>query len=200
MNIPDLKLQKIKNQLHWNLSDREKEMLDASFFLKRSQAELYILFLDHKCTPKTATGRAGQIFNSDDAKEYIEDRIKWFKENWFGIANEKNGINNKSREDRKKEADEAFEDKLMEMVKYPTPENLDLVKLYASKMYSGNDYVPIKEELPRRYITEDCDNCRYKILCHDNTFDECPLCKYKKFALENGCEEYNYKNQLEIKK
>lgn len=189
----DFKLPALTHKNNWVLTSIEKEALDASIFMRKTQGELYVSFIDRYCTPKLASTRAAQLFSRPDAKDYLETRKKQIELLWFGADHE--DVKIVSKEDRINKALEVMRENLLTKVQDINDSNWLEYARMVLKEYVKDDELSI--ESPRRYLSEDCNGCRYKHFCEENTGDECPYCKYKKYALEHGCEEFTYKNQLE---
>ena len=70
----------------------------------------------------------------------------------------------------------------------------EVIKLWRNLGLFGEEEEVI--EAPRRYLPESCNlGCRYKAFCEQECEDLCEICKYKKYANENGV-HYETKEQL----
>lgn len=188
----DFKLPPLTHKANWSLTNPEKDVLDASIFLRKTQGELYTSFMERNCIPQLARTRAMQLFNRPDAKEYLEARRRQIESLWFNVEHE--NIEQATKEEKVSKALEVINDTLLTKVQDSTDTNwLEYVKM-VFREYVKDDEATM--EAVRRYLSESCSSCRYKHFCEENTKDECPLCRYREFALKNGCEEFTFKNQL----
>ena len=191
-SISGIRLPSRPNKPIWSLGEKEKMFLDITLFDFDEPWRLFqLIFLPNASTYKCKS-ECSALLNSMDAKDYISERIKQIDSIFFP-----------------KQGDEMAE---------KLPDNINEIILnQAWKTVKASGFKDSKEwevfltkvvkdmntesamEPPRRYLAETCSSCRYKLFCEEAVEDECPLCKYKEFALEHGCEEFDHKNQLKEK-
>lgn len=202
--ITDFKTPKIPSRPQWTLSDKEKLVLEASLFLKASDADLYSAFVEPTAPPRRAKAMAEQLFTSPDAKEYLEMLKSTLNRSWFGVQSPKEI---ESKEEKIARAKEVVEDMIIAKAQDPNEEDLSKYIDRFYKIFGGDE--ENGEEPPRRYLPQVCGTvipdevqndgkcCRYKYFCETNCEDECQICRYRDYAITNGCKEFDYRNQLD---
>lgn len=136
-----------------------------------------------------------QFFAMKDVKDYIESYKATIASTLKGEEKPKDII--KDIETRKAEAKVKAEEFIIEMANDLEHASDPEFVLKAMDKVGFFDDEKKQEEVPRRYLPEDCDGCRYRLFCEEQCEDECVYCKYKKFGEENGL-HLKPENQLEI--
>lgn len=188
------------NERHWNLSERERFFLDLTIMTDQLPSELYQMVFVSGETQVQRSRKATAILNSTDGREYTELRSKQLVK-WYGGDEAQEDKGGKAKP---KTIEEAFADLAPTFIKelYTIMENrndaafADTMKLFLAKSLKDIQTDKMSDP-PRRYLPEICYNCRYKAFCESQCDDECEVCRYKKYANENGV-VYDHKNQLEI--
>ena len=179
----------------WSLSPKEMLFLDFTIFFSINHWELYKMVVKSDITDAQCRLRASALMTSFDGKDYIETRITQMSEFYWP---EKEEV-----KDRKRGKDGFSEDfvpnvikKLETIVNNPEdPNYFEGIKVALNKVLKDMQSENLSEP-PQRYLPENCDACRYKVFCEQQCEDECTICKYRKYANENGV-IYDYKDQLE---
>lgn len=180
----------------WILRPQEKLFLDINLFGLVESWILYRLIVEPNVTDHRAKQRCSSLLNSLDVKEYMGIRVKQVESAiWRKAGDEDEEEDNELPKDVNKVV-------LLEAWRKIKNSNFsgdsEEWKLFLKKVLSDMEK-NVALEPPRRYLAETCGECRYKHYCEENTEDECLFCKYRDFALKNGSEEYEYKNQLNKK-
>jgi 6-pyruvoyl-tetrahydropterin synthase len=149
-------------------------------------------------TSKTALDKLTKMFFEDkEVKRYMEEYQKTLDD--FLNPKEKPKPAKALTEEEMKERIIKGIDKLKEFA-FNQAEVIDtleepgeVIKLWKSLGLFGDEEEVM--EAPRRYLPTMCSECRYKAFCEQECEDLCELCKYKKYAKENGV-HYETKEQL----
>ena len=146
-------------------------------------------------TVKALKQEAKEMFSHPLKDKYIES-YKSLLEESFGL---------KAVEEKTDEQVEEEYEKWAKRFKQNVPEILDAMvnaddksqQLEAIKMFYARVMKEdeVLDELPRRYLSEKCSTCRYKVFVEDNCEDECTRCRYKLEMNEQGV-FYDHKTQL----
>lgn len=185
--MKDLILKPI-NRKHWYLTDTQKQCLDASIFFPLPKDFLYMYFVDRKCTATFAKQASKSLFAEPQAQEYISERKKWIDENWFGIDQEQEKPKRKrlTEEERAELAQGMLDEMLL------TGVALDATTLRMAIEKGLSKVEETREEKPRLYVPVRCLSCAYREFCETHGENICPKCKFRAFAIEHGCEEFEY--------
>lgn len=184
---------------HWQLSPRHKFFLDLTILTTHQHAELFGMVFKSQETPAQLQKKANAVYNSSDGKEYVEQRTEQLRR-WY-FPDEYPDVKEEAPE-RVKSVDEMLAESIPGVMRdlqriledRDDPNYQDAFKAIMSKLVK--DIQTNKTaEAPKRYLPENCANCRFKLFCEQNCEDECEICNYKKYANEHGV-EFDYKNQL----
>ena len=162
-----------------------------------SRAEVYQRFIRPDLeTSKTALDKLSKMFFEDkEVRRYMEE----YQATLSAFLNPQEKPKKVLTEDEMKDRILKGIDKLKEFA-FDQAEKIDtieepgeVIKLWRSLGLFGDEEEVI--EAPRRYLPAMCSECRYKVFCEQECEDLCELCKYKKYANENGV-RYETKEQL----
>lgn len=183
----------------FKLSQQEQEAITWHIISGMARTEVYRRFVRPDLeTSKTALDKLTKMFFEDkEVKRYMEEYQKTLDD--FLNPKEKPKQAKVLTEDEMKDRILKGIDKLKEFA-FNQAEIIDtleepgeVIKLWKSLGLFGDEEEVI--EAPRRYLPTMCSECRYKAFCEQECEDLCELCKYKKYAKENGV-HYETKEQL----
>ena len=186
----------------YDLSAPYQDALSWYFLSGESQSEVYRKFIRPDLqTSKAALDKLSKAFFSEkEVRRYLSDYEETI--NALFEPKEKPKPTKTLTEEEMKERIVKGIDKLKEFA-FNQAEVIDtldepgeVIKLWRNLGLFGDEEEV--SEAPRRYLPESCNNgCRYKIFCEQECEDLCEICKYKKYANENGV-YYKSENQLTI--
>ena len=181
----------------FKLSQQQQEAITWHIISGMARTEVYRRFVRPDLeTSKTALDKLTKMFFEDkEVKKYMEEYQKTLDD----FLNPKEKPKKELTEEEMKARINKGIEKLKEFAfnqadKISTLEEPgEVVKLWRSLGLFGDEEEVI--EAPRRYLPTTCSECRYKAFCEQECEDLCELCKYKKYAKENGI-YYKSENQL----
>lgn len=153
------------------------------------------LHTNDKGTPVQKKAKARELFNTWDAKQYLEDRSKQINDFLSGNIQEKEEL------DGGESMDDVLARFKKKIITYMSKSNLEdygddeVIKLAVKEVMKTLN-MDAEGTPPLRVLAEQCTSCRYRIFCEENTTDVCLSCRYKKYANENNI-FYDHKTQLE---
>lgn len=183
----------------YNLSGPYQDALSWYFLSGESQTEVYRKFIRPDLqTSKAALDKLAKAFFADkEVRKYLSDYEETI--NALFEPKEKPKPAKTLTEEEMKERIMKGIDKLKEFA-FNQAEVIDtleepgeVIKLWKSLGLFGDEEEVV--EAPRRYLPTMCSECRYKAFCEQECEDLCEICKYKKYANENGV-HYETKEQL----
>lgn len=183
----------------FKLSPQMQEAITWHVISGLARTEVYRRFVRPDLeTSKTALDKLTKMFFEDkEVKRYMEEYQKTLDD--FLNPKEKPKPAKALTEEEMKERIIKGIDKLKEFA-FNQAEVIDtleepgeVIKLWKSLGLFGDEEEVM--EAPRRYLPAMCSECRYKAFCEQECEDLCELCKYKKYANENGV-HYETKEQL----
>ena len=183
----------------FKLSPQMQEAITWHIISGMARTEVYRRFVRPDLeTSKTALDKLTKMFFEDkEVKRYMEEYQKTLDD--FLNPKEKAKPAKTLTEEEMKERIIKGIDKLKEFA-FNQAEVIDtleepgeVIKLWKSLGLFGDEEEVM--EAPRRYLPAMCSECRYKAFCEQECEDLCELCKYKKYANENGV-HYETKEQL----
>lgn len=181
----------------FKLSPHEQDAITWHIISGMSRAEVYQRFIRPDLeTSKTALDKLSKMFFEDkEVRRYMEE----YQATLSAFLNPQEKPKKVLTEDEMKDRILKGIDKLKEFA-FDQAEKIDtledpgeVIKLWRSLGLFGDEEEVI--EAPRRYLPAMCSECRYKVFCEQECEDLCELCKYKKYANENGV-RYETKEQL----
>ena len=181
----------------FKLSAHEQDAITWHIISGMSRAEVYQRFIRPDLeTSKTALDKLSKMFFEDkEVRRYMEE----YQATLSAFLNPQEKPKKVLTEDEMKDRILKGIDKLKEFA-FDQAEKIDtieepgeVIKLWRSLGLFGDEEEVI--EAPRRYLPAMCSECRYKVFCEQECEDLCELCKYKKYANENGV-RYETKEQL----
>ena len=181
----------------FKLSQQEQEALSWHIISGMARTEVYRRFIRPDLeTSKAALDKLTKMFFEDkEVKRYMEE----YQSTLDNFLNPKEKPKKELTEEEMKARINKGIEKLKEFAfnqadKISTLEEPgEVVKLWRSLGLFGDEEEVM--EAPRRYLPTMCSECRYKAFCEQECEDLCELCKYKKYAKENGV-HYETKEQL----
>lgn len=181
----------------FKLSQQQQEAITWHIISGMARTEVYRRFVRPDLeTSKTALDKLTKMFFEDkEVKKYMEEYQKTLDD----FLNPKEKPKKELTEEEMKARINKGIEKLKEFAfnqadKISTLEEPgEVVKLWRSLGLFGDEEEVI--EAPRRYLPTTCSECRYKAFCEQECEDLCELCKYKKYANENGV-HHETKEQL----
>ena len=181
----------------FKLSQQQQEAITWHIISGMARTEVYRRFVRPDLeTSKTALDKLTKMFFEDkEVKKYMEEYQKTLDD----FLNPKEKPKKELTEEEMKARINKGIEKLKEFAfnqadKISTLEEPgEVVKLWRSLGLFGDEEEVM--EAPRRYLPTMCSECRYKAFCEQECEDLCELCKYKKYANENGI-YYKSENQL----
>lgn len=178
---------------HWHLTDMQKMCLDLSLFVPKSKDELYMFVVDRKCTIQHAKQMAKQLFADPEASDYLTERQKWIDEEWFGVEDGETAILKPTRltKEERQELAELMLDKFLK-----SPDVTDPTMLKKALDFALDKVEENRDEKPRIYVPLKCSICPYEHFCRTQGESVCPRCRFREFALANGCEDFKYTELL----
>lgn len=183
----------------FKLSPQMQEAITWHIISGMARTEVYRRFVRPDLeTSKTALDKLTKMFFEDkEVKRYMEEYQKTLDD--FLNPKEKPKPAKTLTEEEMKDRILKGIDKLKEFA-FNQAEIIDtleepgeVIKLWKSLGLFGDEEEVM--EAPRRYLPAMCSECRYKAFCEQECEDLCELCKYKKYANENGV-HYETKEQL----
>ena len=183
----------------FKLSPQMQEAITWHIISGMARTEVYRRFVRPDLeTSKTALDKLTKMFFEDkEVKRYMEEYQKTLDD--FLNPKEKAKPAKTLTEEEMKERIIKGIDKLKEFA-FNQAEVIDtleepgeVIKLWKNLGLFGDEEEVM--EAPRRYLPAMCSECRYKAFCEQECEDLCELCKYKKYANENGV-HYETKEQL----
>ena len=183
----------------FKLSPQMQEAITWHIISGMARTEVYRRFVRPDLeTSKTALDKLTKMFFEDkEVKRYMEEYQKTLDD--FLNPKDKPKQAKVLTEDEMKDRILKGIDKLKEFafnqadIIDTLEEPGEVIKLWKSLGLFGDEEEVI--EAPRRYLPTMCSECRYKAFCEQECEDLCELCKYKKYANENGV-HYETKEQL----
>ena len=183
----------------FKLSPQMEEAITWHIISGMARTEVYRRFVRPDLeTSKTALDKLTKMFFEDkEVKRYMEEYQKTLDD--FLNPKDKPKQAKVLTEDEMKDRILKGIDKLKEFafnqadIIDTLEEPGEVIKLWKSLGLFGDEEEVI--EAPRRYLPTMCSECRYKAFCEQECEDLCELCKYKKYANENGV-HYETKEQL----
>lgn len=183
----------------FKLSPQMQEAITWHIISGMARTEVYRRFVRPDLeTSKTALDKFTKMFFEDkEVKRYMEEYQKTLDD--FLNPKDKPKQAKVLTEDEMKDRILKGIDKLKEFafnqadIIDTLEEPGEVIKLWKSLGLFGEEEEVI--EAPRRYLPAMCSECRYKAFCEQECEDLCELCKYKKYAKENGV-HYETKEQL----
>lgn len=183
----------------FKLSPQMQEAITWHIISGMARTEVYRRFVRPDLeTSKTALDKLTKMFFEDkEVKRYMEEYQKTLDD--FLNPKEKPKQAKVLTEDEMKDRILKGIDKLKEFafnqadIIDTLEEPGEVIKLWKSLGLFGDEEEVI--EAPRRYLPTMCSECRYKAFCEQECEDLCELCKYKKYANENGV-HHETKEQL----
>lgn len=183
----------------FKLSPQMQEAITWHVISGLARTEVYRRFVRPDLeTSKTALDKLTKMFFEDkEVKRYMEEYQKTLDD--FLNPKEKPKPTKVLTEDEMKDRIIKGIDKLKEFafnqadIIDTLEEPGEVIKLWKSLGLFGDEEEVM--EAPRRYLPTMCSECRYKAFCEQECEDLCELCKYKKYAKENGV-HYETKEQL----
>jgi hypothetical protein len=176
----------------WTLGEKEKMFLDMTLFDFDEAWKIFQLVFMPNATAYKCKTECNNLLGSMDAKDYLTERVRQVDEIFFP----KQGDD--TAEKIPDNINEIILNQAWKRVKAGGFKDSEEWKVFLTKVVKDMNTDSVMEP-PRRYLAETCSACRYKVFCEGEVEDECPLCKYKEYALEHGCEEYDHKTQLNKK-
>lgn len=182
----------------FKLSQQEQEALSWHIISGMARTEVYRRFVRPDLeTSKAALDKLTKMFFEDkEVKRYMEE----YQSTLDNFLNPKEKPKKKVSEEEMKERILKGMEKLREFaldqadVIATLEEPGEVIKLWRNLGLFGDEEEVA--EAPRRYLPETCNGgCRYKAFCEKECEDLCEICKYKKYANENGV-HYKSENQL----
>ena len=181
----------------FKLTQQEQEALSWHIISGMARTEVYRRFIRPDLeTSKAALDKLTKMFFEDkEVKRYMEE----YQSTLDNFLNPKEKPKKELTEEEMKARINKGIEKLKEFAfnqadKISTLEEPgEVVKLWRSLGLFGDEEEVM--EAPRRYLPTMCSECRYKAFCEQECEDLCELCKYKKYAKENGV-HYETKEQL----
>ena len=182
----------------FKLSQQEQEALSWHIISGMARTEVYRRFVRPDLeTSKAALDKLTKMFFEDkEVKRYMEE----YQSTLDNFLNPKEKPKKKVSEEEMKERILKGMEKLREFALDQADDiaNLEepgeVIKLWRNLGLFGDEEEVV--EAPRRYLPESCNSgCRYKAFCEKECEDLCEICKYKKYANENGV-HYKSENQL----
>ena len=183
----------------YDLSAPYQDALSWYFLSGESQSEVYRKFIRPDLqTSKTALDKLSKAFFSEkEVRRYLSDYEATI--NALFEPKEKPKSTKVLTEEEMKERLLKGIDRMKEFALNQADiidtleEPGEVIKLWRNLGLFGEEEEVI--EAPRRYLPAMCSECRYKAFCEQECEDLCELCKYKKYANENGV-HYETKEQL----
>lgn len=183
----------------FKLSPQMQEAITWHVISGLARTEVYRRFVRPDLeTSKTALDKLTKMFFEDkEVKRYMEEYQKTLDD--FLNPKEKPKPTKVLTEDEMKDRILQGIDKLKEFAfnQADIIDTLDepgeVIKLWKNLGLFGDEEEVM--EAPRRYLPTMCSECRYKAFCEKECEDLCEICKYKKYANENGV-HYETKEQL----
>lgn len=184
----------------WSLSDKECLFLDMTIFLPLPNWEIFRMVMAKDGATLTETlckTRAAGVTTSMDGKEYLEYRLTQLNNYFYPDEGA-------TKKEKVKIGPDGFPEGLTQkvmilmddMLNKPNAEGFsDAFKLAFQKVSKDMDLSNLGEP-PKRYLPEMCKECRYKVFCEGECLDECKICRYRKYANDNGV-FYTHKDQLD---
>lgn len=183
----------------FKLSPQMQEAITWHIISGMARTEVYRRFVRPDLeTSKTALDKLTKMFFEDkEVKRYMEEYQKTLDD--FLNPKDKPKQAKVLTEDEMKDRILKGIDKLKEFafnqadIIDTLEEPGEVIKLWKNLGLFGDEEEVM--EAPRRYLPTMCSECRYKAFCEQECEDLCELCKYKKYAKENGV-HYETKEQL----
>lgn len=191
--VLNFKLPTRPHRAEWLLSEDEKMMYDLSIFFDMTEGEIFNLVKSRgKYTKQVAQSYANQVFNNINAKTYIELRKAQLEALWFGTVNGEE--QQTSLDERVERAFSSIKESLINKAQNANDENwMEIVKLFMKEFKKDEE---TKIELPRRYLAESCQTCKYKVFIDNKCDIPCNQCQYYQYAKDKGCPELKEKEQF----
>lgn len=175
----------------YKLSEEQQNALSWYVLSGEQQSDVYRKFVRPDLqTSKAALDKLAKAFFSDkEVMRYLSDYREKIEE-LFAPKEKPKTVRVLTEEEMKHRIIKGL-DKLKEFaldqadIIETLEEPGEVIKLWRSLGLFGEDEEV--SEAPRRYLPESCNNgCRYKAFCEEECDDLCKICKYKKYANENG--------------